>query len=469
MVKIGQKIKDTRKLGKDHKKTNYRAETEILAEYRCESTEYQNCTNKSKTGSRGIRGGKYENMNYKSLKNPQKDRKKSSHCKANRLNSLKNIDTESNSSPLVKKRTSNETMQESTACKSKTRRLHKKCKKGLRPTNKKPPKSKPKVHSLNVLLGNSNIKKTTQLSDLSTKYSKSELSRVSGNDMPNKFKRTQIDIMNKLENNLFENLKQGYAFSKPSKRKEVQQPVIIEHGNKVINFIKEVSQAQESNMELENEAAKYTPTESEIASDISYFKIQMEKLKEKILKAMTLADSMLIKQPKPSFVVENFILKIKDSLEDFDKHYINLIMTVHADLYRLIDQKDKILITGDSLCDFSDEEYLQNQLIKRRTLFEDKLNDYFGLHVNGTVEEFSESHDKSLLTEDNLFKRTTLWLKLEIPPASPAQSDKTIVSKPDELALPKTSLPLPKNEEKSANTNKKLVLDTKAKIADYVN
>jgi len=297
-------------------------------------------------------------------------------------------------------------------------RLYKRCKKAIKPTNRKQAQKPPVIFSLDQLLTNSNNKDKVAQSEASTKYSKSYQSRLSHSDITQNFKRTYIDVMNKVEHNLFENLKQGTVL-KSSKTKEVTKSVVIEHGNKVINFIKEVSQsASNGPMELEElvhlvkapEDVVVRVSAEEKEKLINRFVATMNKLQRDVMKNIWAMDELLYKRNNPVYKVERLIADINEAQPNFCFEHINLICTVFGDLYEVVYHGALTHIRATGVGSFEYEDMLKYRSM-RSEKFKEELAKYVNAHIEEVRAKFDTMLDQRLLCKSILFAKSVKFIK----------------------------------------------------------
>lgn len=350
-------------------------------------------------------------------------------------------------------------------------KLYKKGTKGLKPTNRKPEQQLNPVFSLDQILCASNNKELAQQSELSTKYSKSEYSRLSRSDVSQSFRRTYIDVMNKVEHNLFENLKQGNILPKSSRKSELAKKVVVEHGNKVISFIKEVSQGQTgAGMEIE-EAGDFGGDQAdgcelsleERNGHISDFKKLIGKLKEETARGVEIIDELLYRRTMPVIVAQQLVDAVAKRVPGFSFEHINLINTVYRDLYDVVysGPTTHIRAIGIGSFDFDD-------MLKYRQLRSDKLSELLSNFLNSHVSDMTVKFERTLnpyhLSATALFAKTIKFLKV----AKPEEEEQKPVESPQEPQISAFFVPEAEPAEKQSATPKRVVLDTKSQIADYV-
>jgi len=358
--------------------------------------------------------------------------------------------------------------------KRKLRKLISSNKNFIKPTNKKLKKSASLTISLNQILGNSNGKDSLYQSDISTKYSKSEYSRFSGNDLCSNFKKTHIDMMNKIEHNLFENLKQGHTFLKPSKKKEISKPVIVEHSNKVISFIKEVSQGQEV-IDYDQYKEHNIDDNKEYLELVNKFKASIQQLKEIILETFELIDRYLYVKTRPSCKYLHFAEKIKQTIPSFCDEYVNLIMTADEDLYQIYNIENMQCMTAKNTTGLS-HEVIQRYAEQRKVLFNKKLNNYLDNFEEASIKQFKCLLNEKILTLENLFSKSVMFIHQKVENKVETKQEKNdyveescdsheIITKPS--VVKNESTPLISKKPTITNT-KRNILDFKSQIVQYV-
>ena len=353
-------------------------------------------------------------------------------------------------------------------------RLYKKCTKGLKPTNRKPEQQPNPVFSLEQILCASNNKEQTHQSEISTKYSKSEYSRLSRSDISQSFRRTYIDVMNKVEHNLFENLKQGNILPKSSRKSELAKQVVVEHGNKVISFIKEVSQGQTDHaMETEEEvgfgesqANGCELTQAEKDQQINDFKELLGNLEKDIISSVEIIEEMLYRRTLPILMVQQLMDEVSKQVPGFHYEHINLINTVYGDLYDIVYSGSATHIRAMAIGAFDYDD-----MLKYRQLRIDKLSELLSSYLNNHISDMTAKFERSLnpyhLSIAALFARSIKFLKV----ARVHKEEKKQEESAECVEDPQISafyIPEAETPEKQPVNPKKVVLDTKSQIADYV-
>lgn len=469
MVKIGNKINKRQGNSTNVKKTANRVQTRRSARSAGLRTGEVGISRVVSTTRKSKAGGKSKNKAYKSILETQNDENRSLVGMEIETTSISGANNHYTHSPAMKRQLLSGSRHESTIVTSTPTRLYKKCKKAIKPTNRKSEHKAQPIFSLDQILSKSNIKDSTLQSEISTKYSKSDYSRISRSDLFQNYKKTHIDAINKIEHNLFENLKQGHIMLKPSKKKEVPKAVIVEHGNKVFSFIKEVSQGNGNDVEFEDivrEVDLAGPTEK--TGLINQFRDSLEKLQKDVITSVGIIDELLYTRRQLTVNVDSLMRNIKRKVASFCPDYLNLIVNVHEDLYEISYNYDKIEIKANCVGNFDEQELAKYRSI-RADIFKSKLKVLLEKLANEMISKFKTTSNKQFLQEKLLYIRLIKYVKPSKPAVEQESKPQTPNPSPQQSAVTLTATtPQLTNDEKSSVNSKKVVLDTKSQITDYV-
>lgn len=422
---------------------------------------------------RSKRGGKYEKKTSGSrleTQFPYSDKKRS--VKKDQK-SLMKLETDIQRFQSPKKLSLYYQQSDSADSKRYTNRLYKKCAKALKATNRKQVHESSPILSLCQIINNggSNGKDSLNLSEATTRYSKSDRGSFSLSDVSRNFRRTHIDVMNKIENNLFENLKKGNLSLKPSKPKESLKPVIVEHTNKMLSFIKEVSQSQNvAEIESQNIIQQASlARESQKAAELIKFKNMLAEITTTAVEALNILDEKLYILRKPDSRFDLLVNFIKKFVPSFSVEYMNLILTVNEELFKIRYSGDLPVLTAN--CVPTDQESLDRYKPLRIESLKQKLNAYLVRYEEEVTENFSKTLNIKYLTEEYLFSRLKRIVILK--GTNIDQENKQLNKTPQPQQMPQYETPNPtetpaSSEEKTIINPRNVVNGNDSQIIDYV-